>query len=970
MRASPVMHFAGRRGVYLVAAVVSLALSISAQPAFQRDARGAEYVPGVVIVKVASTESSAPTHQGLAPTGNFEGVSTLYGVWKSESLFPESEETARRKASMETPAEGPVLRLSIQNPAKTLEAAAAFAALPEVEYAEPLYVARLCIIPDDPQFSQQWYLNNTGQYRLADADIDAVEAWDITIGDPSVAVAVIDSGVDFTHEDLADQSWANPVEQAGDANGDGRPGLAGYDDDGDGLIDEDSAGRQPGDSGYTNDLVDDDDENGYPDDLVGWNWTGSGAGADVSDGQGHGTHIAGTIAAQADNSLGIAGVAPGCRVMALKAFGPDGSSTTDNLAKAIDYARRMDARVINMSFTLAADSQLLRDTLAQAYSRAVLVAAAGNDGPLGGAQYPAAYSFVVGVGASDVYSGGLSGAYETPASFSNVVSADLFAPGVSILSTLPGNDYAAWSGTSMAAPLVSGVAALVASHWKDQPGWGADLITGQILSTGDTISGMRRLNALSALSANPETVLEFVSSAVNDPSPGNENGIPNPGETIEVVVTLKNGWAAATGVAATLATSDSLATIVKGNSDFGSIGSQASDSNDSDPFLVTINSAAPNNHEIQLDFMATAANGERPTTTTITLRVSRGEEIGGILSGDVRWTSGTYYIVRSPVLIPEGSTLTIGPGTTLYFDPDARLRVEGSILARGTRDAPILFTINDPNPHPGLRWGGNQVEGAIQLYHSGKGCAAQMEYCIIEYANRPVHATGLDIHISHCTVRSCYDGIQLMDNGTTGTSVSTVRFCIIHDTTGNALEGRSSIFETNLIYRAMTGIDVQPSFWPIDSVVTRCNTVILNQYYGFKLMGPTLADRNMICGNRVYDALAAESGTNIELRNCFWGTTSTLEIDSKIFDYNDDFTPGRPVVQYQPILTEPPEEAPPILWKIETEPAGTVQSAGTTTFTLTFSGDMSTTKPLFVSYGPADPFTQHAVQGRWISNRV
>ena len=193
-------------------------------------------------------------------------------------------------------------------------------------------------------------------------------------------------------------------------------------------------GRQPGEAGYTNDLVNDDDENGLPDDIQGWNWIGVGQSPsgpqgtnNLSDDNGHGTHVAGITAAHGNNSLGLMGVAPGCRVMALKIFQIDGIASTDNIVKAVDYARRKGANVINMSFA-GPSSQLLYDALALAYNQAVLVAAAGNGEACQAAQYPAHYPFVIGAGASS----GMENA-----DFSNLVSADIFAPGEGIRGPLP-----------------------------------------------------------------------------------------------------------------------------------------------------------------------------------------------------------------------------------------------------------------------------------------------------------------------------------------------------------------------------------------------------------------------------------------------------------------------------------------------------------------------------------------------------
>jgi len=153
--------------------------------------------------------------------------------------------------------------LSVENSLKMLEKKA------EILYAEPNYkIYPLSTVPDDPNFPDQWHLDNSNAYN---ADINAPEAWDIATNS-NIIVAVLDSGIHYGHPDLNDSMWVNSSEQIGDGNSDGKPGIANVDDDGDGLVDEDSNDLEPGDPNYTNDLVNDDDENGYADDIRGWDF--------------------------------------------------------------------------------------------------------------------------------------------------------------------------------------------------------------------------------------------------------------------------------------------------------------------------------------------------------------------------------------------------------------------------------------------------------------------------------------------------------------------------------------------------------------------------------------------------------------------------------------------------------------------------------------------------------------------------
>ncbi|SMO50644.1 S8 family serine peptidase [Gracilimonas mengyeensis] len=310
---------------------------------------------------------------------------------------------------------------------------------PNIEYAEPNYILRAIeavpgatsVTPNDPSFNNLWGLNNDGQTEgTADADIDAPEAWDITTGSDQIIIGVIDSGVDYTHEDLSENMWVNEAEIPGN----------GIDDDG----------------------------NGYIDDVYGYDfWNDDGDPYDVADGDAHGTHVAGTIAAVGDNGIGVTGVNWEAKIMALKFLGPDGGNTSDAIS-ALEYAIMMGAHITSNSWGGGGYSQALSDAIEAAGDAGQLfIAAAGNGGAdnIGDdndlmPHYPSSYDLdnVIAV-ASTTDDDALSG-------FSNygAISVDLAAPGSSILSTTPGDTYSYFSGTSMATPHVTGVAALILSQ--------------------------------------------------------------------------------------------------------------------------------------------------------------------------------------------------------------------------------------------------------------------------------------------------------------------------------------------------------------------------------------------------------------------------------------------------------------------------------------------------------------------------
>jgi subtilisin family serine protease len=300
---------------------------------------------------------------------------------------------------------------------------------PNVVWAEPDH--RLQPTSDDPGFALQWGLDNTGQVvngraGAADVDVQMPEAQALAAGAQTtpVVVAIVDSGVDIGHPDLATAIFRDPDEVAGN----------GVDDDGNGFVDDVS--------GY--DFAGDDPD--VFDDLV------------IDE---HGTHVAGTVGAVADNGVGIAGVAP-VALLPVKFIDADGGQISDAI-KAIDYARRQGAGVINASFGGPDSSQALEDAITA--SGAVFVAAAGNESSNNdlSPQYPASS------GAANVLSVAAVGNDGSLAPFSNrgLLSVDVGAPGVDVVSTVPSNLYEYFSGTSMAAPHVAGAAALVRSVRPD-----------------------------------------------------------------------------------------------------------------------------------------------------------------------------------------------------------------------------------------------------------------------------------------------------------------------------------------------------------------------------------------------------------------------------------------------------------------------------------------------------------------------
>lgn len=359
---------------------------------------------------------------------------------------------------------------------------AAYVDVPGVESAEPDYLHfALATIPNDSLFGQLWGMQNNG----TGADIDAPEAWDVTTGSAGVLVCVIDTGIDYNHPDLAANAWVNP-------------------------------GEIPGNNV-------DDDNNGYVDDIYGYDFVNNDA--NPWDDHGHGTHVSGTIGGVGNNSTGVAGVNWTVKIAGAKFLDSGGSGWDSDAISAIYYATSIGVDLTCNSWGGGGGSQSLKNAIDNADANGILfMAAAGNDGWNNDStpHYPSSFSSanIISVAAT-TYSDGLAG-------FSNYgsTSVDLGAPGEGITSTLPNNQYQAWSGTSMATPHVAGAAALIKAH---KPSLTHSQIKTILMSSVDPISALSgksvtggRLNVFKALdeiairpAAPSNLVAQVAGSAVN-----------------------------------------------------------------------------------------------------------------------------------------------------------------------------------------------------------------------------------------------------------------------------------------------------------------------------------------------------------------------------------------------------------------------------------------------------------------------
>jgi subtilisin family serine protease len=406
-----------------------------------KDNTNIKYIPDEIIIKFKETveqDISTAVSRNNVNISSLSGLNKKFKVKKASPLFRKrigkttSQAKKAFKAMMEKakarspetikhkPEGGSIPDLSniyvLKTEAKidVLEAVKEYSKDPNVEYAEPNYLVYTELtVPDDPGFAELWGLHNTGQTGgTADADIDAPEAWDITTGSSTIVVAVIDTGVDYNHPELAANMWTNPGEIPGN----------GIDDDSNGYIDDEKGWdfiTCEKWSFFGCEIFKSEDNDPYDDSAVG-----------------HGTHCAGTIAASGDNGTGVAGVNWNLKIMPLRSLNIYGQGTISDEINSILYAIDNGAVIMSNSWGGTEYSEALKETVQAASDTGILfVAAAGNSSVDNDSDphYPAGYEVqnIISVAATDHN--------DDLASFSNygTSSVDLGAPGVDILSTLP-----------------------------------------------------------------------------------------------------------------------------------------------------------------------------------------------------------------------------------------------------------------------------------------------------------------------------------------------------------------------------------------------------------------------------------------------------------------------------------------------------------------------------------------------------
>lgn len=848
-----------------------------------------------------------------------------------------------------------------------------FNAMEEVEFAEPNYIAYSLGMPiangeqptaeDDrdpdynyfayktyrkePYYSQQWGTTATNIDELWQA---YEEDYDENPNVDRAVIAILDTGVDIEHPDLADNIWTNPNEIANNS---------------------------------------DDDGNGYKDDLHGYDFVNKTA--TIKDYNSHGTHCAGIAAAVGTNGKGIAGANPNAFIMPVTVMQSNGQGSISTLIEGISYAKDNGADIISMSIGTYAYSIALEQVLAQAYQNSILVAAAGNDrsgidprcsSPYDRPMYPAAFTFVLGVEATS--ENGLAGFsnYDCDGpSFSQYSEEQLYnyelqAPGVSIISTVPNGKYKYFNGTSMACPLVAGgISALL--HAK--PYASQEMLWGDLINTSGA-----NVDFEACYNAGPAPAqLQMVTYELNDTEEGDGDLRPDAGETMLFYPTLRTTWGAAEDITywiefAEYEDETTIEFISNDNIDFGHNLSAYAKSKAVNPVILKINENVVDGRYINLVLKASCPNAEDVMEYPFTIQVENGVELKGIISENTTLEPNVHYIVTETLGIPEGVTLTIEPGTTIRFKDGIKLVNQGKIIAKGTKDNMITFTKTDLG---------------VGTYTMELNSRDTLSYCIIEYA-KINNSNSTEYHYCYSQGDDVFEYISDVLDNTQINNVemnyvrkATIDNCIVRysfssspNYTNSNILYNNGLYVNTIEYSANVNDANITSYNGVGGIYEAGNNIIGNyNSYSFYIrdkgkLGYTLLG-NIFCNDRYDIAHTGSAMTIYPLNGTYLGSSNDEIISSRIYDIDTPNSTSLNDIDESTAERRPSSKAHGIVWKVlvngkdaqdefeEVIPLG----VGRHKFEVYFNRHMDVAVAPMVAMGVRPPYTQVAIaeDGSW-----
>ena len=795
--------------------------------------------------------------------------------------------------------------------------------LEEVEFAEPNYIVYTLSTDSatyvaEPLYSEQW----------GPAVINLPALWNMPkISTKRPVIAIIDTGVDTEHPDLKDNIWVNEKE---------KNGVAGKDDDGNGIID---------------------DIHGY--DFV--NQTGG-----MADFNGHGTHCAGIAAAVGHNGIGITGANPDALIMPITVMQSDGTGDVATIIKGIDYAAANGADVISMSLGGYGYSIAEEQALGKAYATAVIVAAAGNDFKcinqhfcpinkhnMNAPMFPAAFQFVLGVEAAADKQGNL-------ASFSNfdedgpifsqytsetqLYNYELRAPGQSVVSTFPKGQYRAMNGTSMACPLAAGAISRLLMH-KEYDSW--EILFGDLIHTRTNGTGNIDMKAAYDITdADRKPTLSLVTYYLTD-SLGDNDGRADAGETIAIYPVLRNDWGQAENIQVWMELAelenDTIITFLEQEVDFGKPLSSYAKNKSANPIRFVVDKNVVDGRRICMVLKATCDNMEGTLEQEIVLTAENGVEIGGLISEDMTLYPDVHYIVTKSIAVPQGVTLTIKPGTVLKFKEKVGFRNEGTLIAKGTPDSMITFTKAD------------LIQGNLQLdrFYFKKYKVDTLSY--INVHNLDFRYDGfMYCAITNSIFKDVVTDFALVQDGY-------LYQCNIHNNSinwGVTYVEDGTIIKTNIINNIIANLLVLRGIYESSpDIMYNCNA--FSNLWGKEYISAGLAT------NLVMDYKSPAPS--------YLGSSNETILHKNIIDANDGY--GYAYVNLDYVAREPIREAHGIVWRVVVNgydaqdefeilpPLG----VGKHKFEVYFNRPMDTSIAPHISMGVRAPYTQNTIaeDGVW-----
>lgn len=922
-----------RKHFLLLAAVLFAATSLFAQSADNEDevikidkVNQQAYREGEILVKFkadGAVQMRAPRKAKFA-TSQVNAIDALFeelGVDSVEQLMPMTgHKNVGRKMRAYNGSEVDVkdlsklyrLTLKAEKAQTMFDAIDKLKAQEEVEFAEPNYIVYTMALPYDdsiptadqqtytsePLYSQQWGLQAINLPALWDKPKKSAKR---------PVIAILDTGVDIEHPDLAANIWTNTAEANGIAN-------------------------------------QDDDANGFKDDIHGWDFINNHS--VTNDFNGHGTHCAGIAAAVGNNGIGITGANPDALIMPVTVMQPNGTGDIATIVRGIDYATANGADVISMSLGSYSYSLAEEQALARAYANSVLVAAAGNDGasiypfyiaPM----FPAAFSFVLGVEAS-------VNAQGTRASFSNydpdgpilsqyeeLYNYELCAPGYQILSTFPGGRYKSLNGTSMACPLVAGA---ISRFMQCKEILSQEMLFGDLIHTRNGNMDIMAIFDINDADRHPE--LSLVSYSIADSVNGDSDGRADAGEILEIYPIFKNAWGQAENIRFWVKTGFEAhgewrwddTTLVQHLQDTAyfakplSIYAKATSRN---PWRLQISPDCPDERQISLTLFAICDNVTDTLVQSFTLKVENGVEIGGMISEDLTLYPNVHYIVTNNLAIPTGVTLIIKPGSVLKFRSGTGISAANgaTFKAIGTPDSMIVFQ--------GIHNNGS-TSCSVSLNNG------TLKYVALLDLGRALSEAKLNITMENCIIQRCwYDyafrGINL-------------RYCNFFENRGYSIfrDGKGVCTYTNIVNNEHQWNWDQSN---IPSKLSQSNYIESSWLLVSKESSPAVHS----------------------LSPNYYGSSKESIVRQHVRDIDKGW--GFGYVDLSNMLTQPVREAHGIVWKILVDDIDAQDEfdllppigVGTHKCDVYFNRPMDVSIIPTISFGVREPFTQHYVtdNGSW-----